>query len=107
MTGVFRCGPASLKAVKNGKVYLPYDTGFVFAEVNSDRVNWDVDGDDGLMKAGYVDKHSIGKSISTKKPGKGCRRLDVTSAYKHPCSFVSTKNLGDVGGIFSNCGVAC
>lgn len=84
MTGVFRCGPASVNAVKNGEVYLPYDTGFVFAEVNGDRVYWDIDDDDGSMKATYVDTHSIGKFISTKEPGEGRHRLDVTSGYKHP-----------------------
>ena len=65
-------------------MYLPYDTSFVFAEVNGDRVYWDVDDDDGSMKARYVDTHSIGKFISTKEPGEGPRRLDVTSDYKHP-----------------------
>lgn len=82
--GVFRCGPASVNAVKNGEVYLPYDTSFIFAEVNGDRVYWDVDDDDGSMKARYVDTHSIGKFISTKEPGEGPSRLDVTSNYKHP-----------------------
>ena len=82
-SGVFRCGPASVTAVKNGEVYLPYDTGFVFAEVNGDRVYWDVDDDDGSMQAAYVDTYSIGKSISTKAPG-SASRLDVTSEYKHP-----------------------
>lgn len=31
--GVFRCGPASVAAVRNGQVYLKHDTPFVFAEV--------------------------------------------------------------------------
>lgn len=80
--GVFRCGPASVNAVKNGEVYLPYDTGFVFAEVNGDRVYWDVEDDDGSMKAAYVDTNSIGKHISTKAPGVNAR-LDLTNAYKY------------------------
>lgn len=83
MTGVFRCGPASVNAVKNGEVYLPYDTGFVFAEVNGDRVYWDVEDDDGSMRAAYVDTNNIGKFISTKEPGVDAR-LDVTNAYKYP-----------------------
>lgn len=82
ITGVFRCGPASVNAVKNGEVYLPYDTGFIFAEVNGDRVYWDVDDDDGSMKAGYVDTNGIGKYISTKEPGTAAR-LDVTDGYKY------------------------
>ena len=83
LSGVFRCGPASVNAIKNGEVYLPYDTGFIFAEVNGDRVYWDVDDDDGSMKAHYIDKYSIGKYISTKMPG-STARLDVTRGYKHP-----------------------
>lgn len=31
--GTFRCGPASLAAVRNGQVYLKHDSPFVFAEV--------------------------------------------------------------------------
>lgn len=71
-----------MNAVKNGEVYLPYDTGFVFAEVNGDRVYWDVDNDDGSMKAGYVDTNGIGMFISTKEPG-AAARLDVTDGYKY------------------------
>lgn len=33
-------GPAPVKAIKNGEIYLGYDTGFVFAEVNADYVKW-------------------------------------------------------------------
>ena len=80
--GVFCCGPASVNAVRNGEVYLPYDTSFVFAEVNGDRVYWEED-DDGAMKCAYVDKYSIGKCISTKAAGVGARD-DVTSNYKYP-----------------------
>lgn len=74
-----------MNAVKNGEVYLPYDTGFVFSEVNGDRVYWDVDDDDGSMKVDYVDTWSIGKSISTQTPGADtATRLDVTRDYKYP-----------------------
>lgn len=34
--GMFRCGPASLTAVRRGEVGYMYDTPFVFAEVNAD-----------------------------------------------------------------------
>ena len=40
LPGVIRCGPASVKAVKEGDVYLPYDTSFIFSEVNGDSVYW-------------------------------------------------------------------
>lgn len=31
--GVMQCGPASIKAIKEGEVYLPHDCKFIFAEV--------------------------------------------------------------------------
>ncbi len=38
--GIYCCGPASLEAVKNGLVNLPFDGPFVFAEVNADILYW-------------------------------------------------------------------
>lgn len=83
VSGVFRCGPASLKAVKKGEVYLPYDTAFVFAEVNGDRVYWNVKKSDGSMKAFSVDKKYVGNSISTKAVGSE-EIEDITHDYKYP-----------------------
>ena len=40
----YRCGPASIAAVKNGEVLRPYDNGFLFAEVNADKVYWRYNG---------------------------------------------------------------
>uniref|UniRef100_A0A6I8P7F2 protein-glutamine gamma-glutamyltransferase n=1 Tax=Ornithorhynchus anatinus TaxID=9258 RepID=A0A6I8P7F2_ORNAN len=80
--GVFCCGPASVKAVKEGDIQLPYDTPFVFCEVSGDEVTW-------LQEAGEVKEilshktHSIGKSISTKMVG-AAERQDVTDDYKYP-----------------------
>ncbi|KAM4617728.1 olfactory receptor 11A1-like [Discoglossus pictus] len=37
---IFCCGPASVKAIKEGDVHLDYDTPFVFAEVNADIIQW-------------------------------------------------------------------
>ena len=37
-----RCGPAPLRAIKEGHVYLNYDIPFIFSEVNGDRVHWKV-----------------------------------------------------------------
>ena len=42
---VFRTGPSSLTAIKNGHVYLNYDTKFVFAEVNACKVSWKLSAD--------------------------------------------------------------
>lgn len=38
--GEFKCGPASVSSVKNGDIRAPYDTAFVFSEVNADKVYW-------------------------------------------------------------------
>ena len=37
-----RCGPAPLRAIKEGHVYLNYDIPFIFSEVNGDRITWRV-----------------------------------------------------------------
>lgn len=36
--GMFRCGPASVAACKQGDVAKPYDVPFLFSEVNADKV---------------------------------------------------------------------
>lgn len=71
-----------MKAIKQGEVYLPFDSSFVFAEVNGDRVFWEV-GKNGSMKVIRIDKKCIGKMISTKAVGSDDRD-DVTHQYKHP-----------------------
>ena len=38
--GKYRAGPASVRAIKEGKVDLNYDTKFIYAEVNADQVSW-------------------------------------------------------------------
>ena len=85
-TGVYRCGPASVKAIKNAEVYLPYDTGFIFAEVNGDKVRWELNFSDHSVKAFVTDKSAVGKKISTKLPSQNSARsrLDVTNDYKYP-----------------------
>jgi len=80
--GVMRCGPASMKSIKEGHVYMNYDVPFIFSEVNGDRVHWKVD-KKGDMKVISIDTHSVGRSISTKAVGSN-RRNDLTLAYKYP-----------------------
>lgn len=41
---VFRCGPASIVSVKRGEVLKPYDNGFLYSEVNADKVFWKYSG---------------------------------------------------------------
>ncbi|XP_060561323.1 hemocyte protein-glutamine gamma-glutamyltransferase-like isoform X2 [Ruditapes philippinarum] len=78
--GVYCMGPMSLLAIKRGELFYPYDGPFCFAEVNSDRVYWKMS-ESGAMEKVYVNKYSIGKSISTKRPSSD-EREDVTDQYK-------------------------
>uniref|UniRef100_A0A8C4Q5U7 Transglutaminase 1 n=1 Tax=Eptatretus burgeri TaxID=7764 RepID=A0A8C4Q5U7_EPTBU len=79
--GSFQCGPASVNAIKDGMVFLPYDTPFVFAEVNSDRIFWLLK-KNGETERLNTERHAIGHSISTKAIGLN-QRQDVTHLYKH------------------------
>ncbi|XP_018525877.1 protein-glutamine gamma-glutamyltransferase K [Lates calcarifer] len=80
--GTFRCGPASLTAVRNGQVYLKHDCPFVFAEVNSDKIYWQKNAD-GTFSQIYSEKKAVGHKISTKAVGSD-ERSDITHLYKHP-----------------------
>ncbi|XP_040895875.1 protein-glutamine gamma-glutamyltransferase K-like [Toxotes jaculatrix] len=80
--GTFRCGPASLAAVRNGQVYLKHDCPFVFAEVNSDKIYWQRNVN-GTFSQIYSEKKTVGHNISTKAVGSD-ERSDITHLYKHP-----------------------
>jgi len=68
--GMYQLGPASLEAIKQGKVGYAYDVGFVYSEVNADLVNWRLDG-----RANYqwrrvqVQTGNVGRKIYTKMIG--------------------------------------
>uniref|UniRef100_A0A5F9DBT8 Protein-glutamine gamma-glutamyltransferase K n=1 Tax=Oryctolagus cuniculus TaxID=9986 RepID=A0A5F9DBT8_RABIT len=81
-SGIFCCGPCSVESVKNGLVYMKYDTPFIFAEVNSDKVYWQRQ-DDGSFKIVYVEEKAIGTLIVTKAV-RSHMREDITHIYKHP-----------------------
>ncbi|XP_057244006.1 protein-glutamine gamma-glutamyltransferase K-like [Malurus melanocephalus] len=81
-SGLFCCGPCSVKAVKNGEVFLKYDTPFVFAEVNSDKVYWQRQAHGGFTVV-HVEEGAIGRRISTLAAGSAAR-VDITDQYKHP-----------------------
>ncbi|XP_058146079.1 protein-glutamine gamma-glutamyltransferase Z [Dasypus novemcinctus] len=81
-SGLFCCGPASVKAIKEGEVHLAYDTPFVYAEVNADEVIW-LFGDGQAQEILAHNTSSIGKEISTKMVGTE-RRQNITSSYKYP-----------------------
>uniref|UniRef100_A0ACB8EFS9 Uncharacterized protein n=1 Tax=Sphaerodactylus townsendi TaxID=933632 RepID=A0ACB8EFS9_9SAUR len=81
--GLFRCGPASLVAIKEGDVDLKYDCPFVFAEVNADCVSWTHNMFTGGKKRLYTETKSVGQFTSTKAVGRYAR-VDVTDNYKYP-----------------------
>ncbi|KAM4691831.1 protein-glutamine gamma-glutamyltransferase 6-like [Rhinophrynus dorsalis] len=80
--GMYRCGPTSVHAVKEGDVDLNYDGPFVFAEVNADRNTWVYYSKD-VKERVYTDVKSVGKHISTKGVGNNSR-VDITDSYKYP-----------------------
>ncbi|NWW85135.1 TGM3L glutamyltransferase, partial [Rhynochetos jubatus] len=80
--GIYQCGPASTRAIKEGDVNLDYDSSFVFAAVNADYVTW-IHYSNKRRKRIYSDTKKIGKFISTKAVGSNSR-VDVTCNYKYP-----------------------
>ncbi|XP_049915017.1 protein-glutamine gamma-glutamyltransferase 2-like [Epinephelus moara] len=78
--GMFRCGPASVKAILEKQTDLKYDMSFVYAEVNADCVDW-------LIRPGLptlklsTDSQTVGQHISTKAVGFDMR-VDITDTYK-------------------------
>ncbi|XP_027645938.1 protein-glutamine gamma-glutamyltransferase 6-like [Falco biarmicus] len=80
--GIYQCGPASTKAIKEGDVNLDYDSSFVFAAVNADYVTW-IHYSNKRKERIYSDTRKIGKFISTKAVGSNSR-VDVTANYKYP-----------------------
>ncbi|XP_043920796.1 coagulation factor XIII A chain [Protopterus annectens] len=80
--GMYRCGPASVKAIKHGFVYLPFDSPFVYAEVNSDIVYWKR-WRNGRKEIVDIVGNQIGKLVLTKENGKNAQ-MDITDQYKFP-----------------------
>uniref|UniRef100_A0AAY4DBX3 protein-glutamine gamma-glutamyltransferase n=1 Tax=Denticeps clupeoides TaxID=299321 RepID=A0AAY4DBX3_9TELE len=76
------CGPASVQAVKNGLVYYPFDSPFVFDEVNSDLYYMQRDRY-GNMTILYMSTTYVGQLIITKTIGQSTYD-DVTLTYKYP-----------------------
>ncbi|KAM8746729.1 coagulation factor XIII A chain [Acanthopagrus schlegelii] len=80
--GMYRCGPASVQAIKHGQMCYPFDAAFVFAEVNSDVVFYSRS-KEGTMEPVKVNQTHIGRMVLTKAPGDVTRR-DITDQYKFP-----------------------
>lgn len=107
--GMYRCGPASVQAIKHGQTCFPFDAAFVFAEVSFQKqlfqfwlarfvfkcviclslpqVNSDVvfysRNKDGTLEPVKVNQSHVGRMILTKAPGSMGRR-DITDQYKFP-----------------------
>lgn len=79
---MYRCGPASVAAVKRGEILKPYDNTFLYAEVNADKVFWRYTGVGNPLKLMKKDEFGIGHFISTKAIGRW-EREDITRSYKY------------------------
>ncbi|XP_070815492.1 protein-glutamine gamma-glutamyltransferase 5-like [Chaetodon trifascialis] len=79
--GIYCCGPAPVKAIRDGQTDLKYDIPFVFAGVNADCIDWLVKADGSMVKI-WSDIEKVGQNISTKSINSR-RRLDITDTYKH------------------------
>ncbi|XP_044310646.1 coagulation factor XIII A chain isoform X2 [Varanus komodoensis] len=78
--GMYRCGPASVQAVKHGHVCFQFDTPFIYAEVNSDVV-YSKAMTNGTRLIQHIDKTQIGSLIVTKEVGTD-KMKDITDQYK-------------------------
>ncbi|XP_073539965.1 protein-glutamine gamma-glutamyltransferase E-like [Phyllobates terribilis] len=88
---VFRLGPCSQKAVKEGDVDLNYDTPFVFAEVNADTEYFSTD-INGITRIFDSQSEGVGQFTSTKAVG-SFSRFDVTNQYKYPEGSVKEREV--------------
>uniref|UniRef100_A0A8D0XTQ2 Protein-glutamine gamma-glutamyltransferase 5 n=1 Tax=Sus scrofa TaxID=9823 RepID=A0A8D0XTQ2_PIG len=78
--GLYCCGPASVRAIKEGEVDLNYDTAFAFSMVNADCMSWLVFR--GKEQKLHQDTSSVGNFISTKGIQSN-ERDDITENYKY------------------------
>ncbi|XP_029470563.1 erythrocyte membrane protein band 4.2-like isoform X2 [Rhinatrema bivittatum] len=80
--GIFCCGPAPVRAIKEGDLDLNYDAAFFFTEVNADCVVWILHSSGELERATSNTKYT-GNNISTKGISSD-RCEDITQNYKYP-----------------------
>ncbi|XP_046549067.1 annulin-like isoform X2 [Haliotis rubra] len=107
--GVYCCGPAPVKAIKEGEINVGKDGAFIFAEVNADRVEYLEDPVTNILVETSRRTSNVGKSISTHMPtarayrGASMRmlnardekmeRLDVTDQYKYEEDLEKERNI--------------
>lgn len=64
----YQLGPASLEAIKQGKVDYAYDVGFVYSEVNADLIHWRLD-PKSRWRRYQIMTNNVGRLILTKMIG--------------------------------------
>ncbi|KAK9511097.1 hypothetical protein O3M35_005727 [Rhynocoris fuscipes] len=79
---LFRTGPSPVKAIKNGDLYIPYDTAFICAEVNCDFAIWKYQGSTVPLKLIQSNTDRVGRLICTKAVGQDTME-DLTESYKY------------------------
>ncbi|XP_066520134.1 transglutaminase 5, like [Hoplias malabaricus] len=77
--GVYRCGPAPVKAIRERMLGVPFDTPFIFAEVNADVCVCIVG--QGQVLSYTTEQHRVGSLICTKSIG-SAHPQDITTTYK-------------------------
>ncbi|XP_071027027.1 coagulation factor XIII A chain-like [Oncorhynchus clarkii lewisi] len=83
--GYYRCGPCSVKAIKEGMLGYQFDAPFVFAEVNSDVYKYKLNSQTGKTELLSVDTTYVGMKILTKSiGGNNYAPMDITGTYKYP-----------------------
>ncbi|XP_041717283.1 coagulation factor XIII A chain-like [Coregonus clupeaformis] len=83
--GYYRCGPCSVKAIKEGMLSYQFDAPFVFAEVNSDVHKYKLNPQTGKTELLSVDTTYVGRKLVTKSiGGNNYEPMDITETYKHP-----------------------
>lgn len=82
-TGVFRCGPASVTAIREGDAHLAHDSPSVFVEVSVDYITWLWNEDEARSVCPQtLSTEKIGRCLRTKAVGSdSC--VDITSLYKY------------------------
>nr|CAB3266930.1 transglutaminase [Phallusia mammillata] len=79
---LMQCGPAPVSAIKNGEIYIGHDTNFIFAEVNADVLEWQVDKQGQVTALLRRNTRDVGRKLSTKAVGSN-EREDLTDRYKY------------------------
>ncbi|XP_051562884.1 protein-glutamine gamma-glutamyltransferase 5-like [Myxocyprinus asiaticus] len=88
--GIYRCGPAAVKAILDQKVDAVYDVPFVFAEVNAD-VRTMITRNGKILES-RTDTKRVGALICTKQPG-SMQMQNITSEYKNERDSFSRESI--------------